>query len=107
MRTKFLFAALAAVLLSGCLSPEEEAALEQKRAAQDTQRCAALGATTQDQVFWCRMRLREDRLAAERATGAALQQVGQTLMNPPRQQPRRMLTTNCHTFMNTVTCNTM
>lgn len=107
MRLKLCLALVTALMLSGCLSPEEEAARDQRRAATETQQCVGLGAVTQDQIFWCRMRLRDQRLAAERATGAALQAVGQTLMNPPRQQPRRMVTTNCHTFMNTVTCNTM
>lgn len=106
MRTPiFVFVALACALAGCGLDPKYMAEKQRRDEQQQIEQCRRLGAVTQDQFFQCRMRLEEQRRAANAASGAALQAAGAMLMNPPRRPAPT--TTNCHTFMNTITCNTM
>lgn len=105
MRSRFCIVLAGAVLLSGCLSPEEQAKIEQDRYVRDTERCVGLGAKTDDQMFQCRMMLHREQAAIDAENAARWNAAVQQITNPPRRPAPT--TTNCHTFMNTITCNTM
>jgi hypothetical protein len=112
MRAKFLIASAAVVLLSGCLSPEEQAKLEQDRSVHDTEQCVGLGANTDYLMYECRMSLRRERIARSEAESARWAAFSQQMLNPPRQEPSpppqapTMRTTTCQQAGVMVTCNT-
>lgn len=85
------------ILAAGCATtPEEQAAKEQRTAQAYHDRCAAMGAVTQDQFFNCRLQLQQADIARSEAYGRRMQAAGAALMagNP---QPQRQFV-NCTTM---------
>lgn len=83
--------AISFALLAGCVSPEQQAAHDQRVAQIYHDQCASMGAVTQDQFFNCRLQLQQADAARSEAYGRRMQAVGaQMLMgNPqPQQYPR-------------------
>lgn len=87
-----LFAALV-----GCASsPEEQAAKEQRVAQIYHDRCAAMGAVTQDQFFNCRLQMQQADAARSAEYGRRMQTAGAQLLAPQPVPQRRFV--NCTTM---------
>ena len=80
-----------AMIAFGCSTTDER----------DAQRCAQMGAVTQDQMFQCRMNIRNNRAAA---SSALMQSGGALLSTPPQPRPSQ---TMCRRVGQTVVCNTI
>lgn len=78
-----------AILAAGCATLEQRAARDQRVAQRYHDRCAAMGAVTQDQFFQCRLQLQQADTTASEAYGRRMQAAGNSLiMGTPQQQQR-------------------
>lgn len=87
-------AVFAAVLTVGCSTPEQQAARDQRVAQIYHDKCAAMGAVSQEQFFQCRLQLQQADTAASAEYGRRMQAAGNALLTP---QPQRRYV-NCTTL---------
>ena len=92
-------AALAVLIsASACTTPEQQAARDQRVAQQYHDRCAAMGAQTQEQFFQCRLQMQQADQARAAAYRNALNPVfDQMISGTPQQQ----------TYQRPVTCRSI
>ena len=74
------------LILSGCMSAEEQAAQQQRVAMADIERCRSMGATTEAQFFSCRMAIYQQRTTQSEANGRQMQALGAALLANPQPQ---------------------
>ena len=90
--------AISFALLAGCVSPEQQAARDQRVAQRYHDRCAAMGAQTQEQFFQCRLQMQQADQARAAAYRNALDPVfDQMISGTPQQQ----------TYQRPVTCRSI